>query len=448
MFQNIISAILSFGIWNRVTKEQNEKTNKSSWLRVIVYGVLSFLTGVFLYQSYQVSHIRNFIYIEGIRGTIDSESVVGDSVQIQINNVFRHPVSQEEKDSLIKLFFTKFESDKYPFSGLMLSMLFKNDSTKPVRYFPNEKVPKDSNLAKNGHLYRIDYFSSSVPSFFPVNYVDSTGYKFELDKESKIRYDYSRYENLYYTYNDKTVKKTIREKMGRLGSHDISYVGDFNLDSVQRGTIPYTCLFADTEINTLNFFSAADISKCIYTIYVASDCPLKYFGVNFDIPVDIKIFDYPADSIIYTGFNTTNPEKLNEIRNHSSYTFFVNFPTLENMQLIRSLILTSLVTIFVTLFCSNVYFCFRRLYKKKHRMPISEARKYDLKKAKLYKVIMFLLYLILLGAIAYLGIHLLNEDYFIVRFNNRYYLYAGFVLFIIILCIFIYYIKKKLLIKM
>lgn len=450
MFQNFIAAILTFGLWNRVTKEQNEKTYKSSWLRVIIYAVLTFATGAFLYQSYQVSHIRNFVFIEGIRGAFSNDSNVVDSVQLQINNIFRNP-ADEEIDSLMKEYMKKSESNKIPYSGLMLSMIYANDSTKPVKYFRNKKNPDYPKVAKNGPLYRIDYFSSNVPSFFPTVFIDSTRFELVAKEEKDLPiYANDKYEHLYYTYYDKTIKKSLREKVGRFGSHDIYYCGAYNLQECHLKKIPNSYAILDKELNTLNFFSAADISRCIYTIYVDSDCPLSYFGVNFDIPVDMKTYDFPADNIIYTGFNVTDPKKLDEIRKHPSYTFIMNFPTLENLQLIRSLILTSLVTLFATLLCSNLYFCLRRIYLKylkEHRLPIAKARKYNIKKVKVFKAIVFVIYLFLLCFIAFLVYRILIEDYYIVVYPNRYYYYGGWILAILIICMILYLLRKLLVVK-
>ena len=40
-------------------------------------------------------------------------------------------------------------------------------------------------------------------------------------------------------------------------------------------------------INTLNFFSAADLSQCNYEIIIRSSIPIDCFNVSFDIPVDV-----------------------------------------------------------------------------------------------------------------------------------------------------------------
>lgn len=447
MFQNIITTILTFGLWNRVTKEQNEKTFKSSWLRVAVYCVLTIFTGVFLFLSYQVSHIRNFVFVDGIRTSLVDDSLVADSIKMQINNIFRHPRNKKERDSLMNVFAKRAESDKLPLSGLMYTLFYRKDSTMPVKVYANHKEPSNKNIANNGHLYKINYFSSSVPSLFPNYYIDSTGFKFYplTGEVGYPLYEYSRFESLYYTYQDNNYSEQFRNHLGRFGQHDEIYEGTYNLDKYPDGIIPSTRVIADREINTLNFFSAADISKCIYTIYVKSDCPLSYFGVNFDIPVDIKTFEFPADNIIFSGFNTTDPAKLDAIRNHDSYTLFVEFPTLQNMQLIRSLILTSLLTVFATLFCSNFYFCLRKIYMKRRKLSITKARQYDLGKAKIYKLIILVLYLSLLVAFAYVAYRILIEDYFIISYDNEYYNYAGLALAIVVLLLFVYFLRKKLL---
>ena len=52
-------------------------------------------------------------------------------------------------------------------------------------------------------------------------------------------------------------------------------------------------------------------------------------------------------------FDKINPHK-------GSLLLHVQFPTLANMQLIRSLVLTSLLTAFFSLFCLNVYYLVRK----------------------------------------------------------------------------------------
>ena len=446
MIQNILTTIITFGLWNRMTKEQQEKTYKSSWLRVAVYGVLTFLVGVFLYQTYQVAHIRDFLFVHGIRGAYNHQSLVVDTVKFQFNKVFRHPVTQQERDSLEKRFLEKMDTDEFPYCGLLLTLYFNNDSASQIKYFPKEKEPTNPYLAKNGPLYKIDYFSSTVPTIIPVSLVDSTSFMFEYLVNG---YSYARHEDLHYTYQNTKIKESIRMKMGKLGCHDEAYAGFFNVDSIPLKTLPTTLTSANTELNLLDIFSAADISKCIYSIFVGSDCPLGLLNINFDIPVEMETFNMPADEVTFAGIYVEDPEKLEAIRNEGSYTFFVKFPTLENLQLIRSLVLTSLVTIFATLFCSNLFYCLRKIYnriRRKYRMPLSEARHIDKKRVKIYKVIVFLLSLLLLAVLTYLSYRILVEDYFVVAYDYRFYIYTLVAVVILLIGIFIYYLRKKLIV--
>lgn len=446
MIQNILTTIITFGLWNRVTEEQQEKTYKSSWLRVAVYGVLTFLVGVFLYQTYQVAHIRDFLFVHGIRGAYIHDSLVVDTVKFQFNKVFRHPETKQERDSLEKRFSEMMTSDEFPYSGLLLTLFCNNDSISQVKYFPKEKEPTSPNLAKNGHLYKIDYFSSTVPTIIPISFIDSTSFKFEnLDNG----YSYSRHEALYYTYQNKKIKESIRTTMGKLGCHDEAYAGFFKVDSLPLKTLPVTCCFADINLNLLDIFSAADISKCIYSIHIASDCPLGLLNINFDIPVEMETFNMPADEVTFSGIYVENPKKLEAIRNERSYTFIVKFPTLENLQLIRSLVLTSLATIFATLFCSNMFYCLRKVYnriRRKYRLSLSEARHLDKKRVQIYKVMVFLLSLLLLAGLAYLSYRILVDDFIVVAYDNLFYLYALITAAILLIGLIIYYLRKKLIV--
>lgn len=448
MIHNFITTIISFALWNRVTKDQQEKTYKSSLLRVIIYAVLTFITGVYLYQTYQVSHIRDYVFVHGIRGSFLGDSVVTDTVFIQFNKVFRHPRTATQKDSLIQKFVKSMSSDEFPFNGMMLSLYCRNDSSTNIHFFPNEKQPKDKNIAANGPLYKIDYFSSTVPTVNPFCFIFSNPFK--LENPASNLYVYSRNESLYYTIKNEKTKKTIREKMGKFGYHDQVYCGFYSVDNNPSKKLPFTSVFGDADLNLLDIFSAADISKCIYSIYVGSDCPLGYLGANFDIPVDMNTYNMPADEVTFTGFNVGTAKNLEEIRKEGSYTFFVKFPTLENLQLIRSLVLTSLATIFATLFFTNLFYCLRKLYvwiQRKNRMSISEARLLKKNKVRFYKVIILLLYLLFLAFISYLGYRILKEDYYFVLCEDRkiIWLYVGLAL--ILLVSLIIFLRKKLIVK-
>jgi len=115
----------------------------------------------------------------------------------------------------------------------------------------------------------------------------------------------------------------------------------------------------DLKINSVNFLTAADLSQCIYEVCINSDMPLEVLKIDFDLPVEISAMYPEPDLKSMREIVFYDREKLDLIQ-HQKIKFHAKFPTLENQQLIRSLILTTILTAIVSLFCSNLYYCLRR----------------------------------------------------------------------------------------
>lgn len=413
MINNFIAALIALGFWNRSTKDEWEKTYKASWLRTIIYGLLTTILILFYIKTYHVETINNDFKIKGIRGYFNENHQVEDSVEIMILNFFKeHELKGEiriEKGN--KIHPRDFNELIRRGSGVVCQFQFKNDSTNYPAFFPNSKQPPFKNISKNGHLYHLDYYAESIPSIFPILFYDKGDTIFDVDEAFPYLYNTTYYEHFYYTYKKiGNIEKKI-EKWGMSGVHDSQYLGTYSLDSFNvKDPIPYTSGSYDDRVNNMNFFSAADLTQVIYETQLSSDCQVKKIIVAFDVPVEVQFDAIRPDSVGFNGFAFVNPDKIKHILHHGGLFYYVKFPTLTNFQLIRSLILTTLLTTFVALFLSNLYFSFRKkiydLSQKRLKMSYTEAKKLDIKKGKSIRkfsglitpilIIFFLVYIIFL----------------------------------------------------
>ena len=127
-------------------------------------------------------------------------------------------------------------------------------------------------------------------------------------------------------------------------------------------------------INKMNFLTAADVSQFTYVLGVISKMPVKNIHVITDIPIEMC----PIDEWVKPNtFGFDMEDGVSNDLNKSLTAVHIKLPTLANLQLIRSLILTTLITALVSLFAVNLYYCLRRSakgYRKKHAMSISKLR--------------------------------------------------------------------------
>lgn len=116
------------------------------------------------------------------------------------------------------------------------------------------------------------------------------------------------------------------------------------------------------DLNSINLLTAADLTQCSYDIIYDFDCPVKNLFLTFDIPTTLSQLPYGLKPIDSYSYVIDNPEELSKMKK-GSLLLHLNFPTLSNMQLIRSLVLTSVLTAFFSLFCLNAFYCVRKYSK-------------------------------------------------------------------------------------
>lgn len=369
-----IAIIVAFGFWRRSTKEQRRKTANASLIKTIFYFLLSVAVLLFYYKTYQVARFINSITIDQIKGNCKNvfsyEPWTAEDSALYIDNKHFIPYDRVYNITLMNRFTDKplpeynileevFHNQNNQ-SGISTTIKVDSREGRPTIYRnPNDSIEYEKEDKILDYLFNIYLYTNDIPSFFPF------AKKIEFKTEDSNGYYYSSSEI-----------KSVSEEDGLntlLTCTKARYRDPEDTDSHERYVSP-EC-FAE-GINTLNFFSAADLSQCEYEIRIFSDMPVDSLFVYFDIPVVISGWDLSKYELINRGFKTG---ALGEAQmNWGQYIeFHVTFPTLANMQLIRSLILTTLLTAIISLFLVNLYYYLRKIHTKytRHHRPSYRRKK-------------------------------------------------------------------------
>ena len=364
----IISVIITLFIWGRTSKAKREKTQNSSWLKVCWYGLLSVFVGAFYLKTYQVTSIDNMVHIEGWRVDYNSEGIISDTISdITIYNCFKS--STYNKSIYDKWTFRTDSLVNRNYGSATISIQYDNH---PSYIKQREDLP--SNLFSlfnieapcNGPLNEISFISKTIPSLLPISLYGKD------DRDWMYSGDGHGFSKFYFTptrYDKGAVIKGDRPVSIKNGYHYAELTGAYNLDEKDSTFTTHTLAMSIPQINTLNVFSACDLSQVTYAMCLNSDLPVKEINFRFEIPIEIESVDKIFRNDI-CSFGIKNPTS-------TVYLFHLKFPTYSNLQLIRSLILTTIFTALCSLCFSSLYFRLRKhaiKYKKKHRLTFTEAK--------------------------------------------------------------------------
>ena len=413
----IIALIVAIGFWRSSTKEIERKTSNATLTKTIIFLLLTIATIVFYYKSYQVATFRNYILVQAYKGVYES---ISDS---SAHNTPAPQQLYESKDTVKGIFILNRFSNKhinnldpiksvfidFQESGFRSFCSFSNPKNHPTRLYPGadtlERFINDENIK---HLYDISLYSNSIPSIFPFKTYEkkfSSGTVEDSTNSGSIAYEsgklFLNYENLV---NGHDFDKTLLSRIITYYDNDSSDFIYLNSNNCTNG------------INTLNFFSAADLSQCIFEVIIRSDIPLEYLGVVFDIPIEINSLDIKRDGVTTRSFN------INDFRNNNGKIddlkyYHIKLPTLANLQLIRSLILTTVLTALLSLLFTNLYFYCRKKYKRyfqKYKLPFSTKKNIVLLWIPVGKIIVWSLII----AFSYLLLRTILNKYFSIDVQN------------------------------
>lgn len=404
MINTFIAALIAIFFWGKSSKDVEEKTECASIIRTLVYFVLSVVVGVFFYKTYQVAVAYDIIDIDGVRQSFDESGNVADTVSvITITNKFSS--GGIENNSISKPN-NEEEYKKYnETGGVYLKVWLHNNAPYSVKTNSNYNNA-DFSFAKFddvAHVYQLSVVCSSIPSLIPLfpswegAYENST----DVDYANMVIFDVKKHpERLKNTYVLKSVDGSEKTFTSPKNPFMNAYYTT-GLFAQKQGALkePYSYFHMAASgnfINTMGFFTAADISQYIQGIQIKSNCPVKMLEVVYDINIEVSQYD-SCMTIGPQGFNIKGKYLDGFINNPTASGILVKLPTLANLQLIRSLILTTVITALISLFFSNLYFWLRKqalIFKKKHFQAISEDKVKSFKR-KMYVILYILLIIIL-----------------------------------------------------
>ena len=430
-----IAIIIAIGFWRNTSKEHKRKIAKASLTKTVILFLLSVAMTFFYYKSYQVATFQNIIFLVPIKGSyyivndttydnngrdtiVEKKICPRDSIRcISLYNIFNHTSIQSFYDSKYSGIATEFQLDN------------NNGNTS---IYPD--VSEDKKFEDVKHSYCVSLEVIGIPNLFPFSFFEEYYNKKEI-KNTKGFYIERTSPNYHF----------IR-KGDDIYQHFWSEIITTEIGVKEK----YTFVTAESYskyINTLNFFSAADLSQCEYVLMVSSDMPIGTINVNFDLPIIISGLDNIKNYKDNNGFTINYEEQIKKDGILGKYMHYhITFPTLANLQLIRSLILTTLLTALLALFFKNLYYYGRKLYerrKREQKKPFTYSRKMVLLWVPVGKIIVWTFIL----AFAFLLIlSILNYNF---RINEEsvplliFIISISLLLYMILLCGTFYFLYRK-----
>lgn len=362
------TAIVALFFVRKASNEMKDNVLRASGWRTVFIAVLTFIVLVFYIKTNRVATITTFVNIRGINVGHDLQGNVTDTASIVLFNHFASGITEKpvqngnafsdaekgQKDVQAYIYISHRED--YPFN------ILKTDSDN-IQFSLNN-CPFDK-----AYCYNVGILNTPLPRIFDVFRIN-----FKIPDSVRNKQYYS--ESIHYTtaYNyDLFTNRFLRDSLfanspvlwNPKDSSTIMILGsatDWTFASKQ-DTSMKTAVTGYARISTtgnkINFFSAADVSQYVLAVGINSSCPVKTLSVNYDLPIETEPLD-SGMTIRTQGFNVRG-KMLDEVRTNG-VRFLVKMPTLSNLQLIRSLILTTLLTALISLLLLNFYYLFNKVY--------------------------------------------------------------------------------------
>lgn len=399
MKKGIISALITIFLIDKSSKGMDEKTERSSWFRTSVYFILTIIFVVFFYRSFQVRAIINGVEISSLRGHEDSLHNSLDTIEVvYIFNDFK-PLGSY-KNPLVD--YSKKNSSYLEGGGVQI--IFQEPSTEGIiknkDSLTDEKIKEIETLTRipikpyTGSIYSAGFFSMSTPSFIPIYP------KMKADGPSvKHHPSFSTIEYVGNLNNNNDFKRRIL--VSKQDPAEGAFVDNLfykrtviNHDS----SVPIKpIILQHSLVNKLNVFSACDLSQYTYLLILSSDIYIKHLKVVYDVPIEMC----GPEGALQDGVNSfaikdsTFLSSLSEL----SLCSHVKLPTMANLQQIRSLVLTAIVSALFSLFCTNLFFRVRKMVMNKmlkRQIIISEWVEQYSNNLKDFKFLLFTIILVFL----------------------------------------------------
>ncbi len=452
-----IGSIVFLFSWAKVSKDIEEQTQLASITKTVILAILTFVVYVFFIKTYQVTTLYHCINVNDYKYCTDSTGKNIDTIKmIRITNKFSSGLTENREEQKIKK--TDDERSTIELGSLYIGQEWNNyNKTYGYNIANIESQGKDTimgtffdvPLKKVAHLYEVNVLRTSIPSVIPLlpSFKETNNYS---DIENGLKS--FGYQGDYHSVNEGNLEKVSHRLYNHDGSinnvegnnrvFDNAYVsGAFYLDTINVDTtrMVYYTTFSNIA-NTFNFFTAADVSQYSQAIDIVSNCYVEKMIFMYDLPIEIN----PYDSCMVTtshSFSVKGKYLNDNIVKGEGTVFHVKLPTLENLQLIRSLILTTILTALAVLLFSNIFYLIR-----KYSIKYLELKKEQISEVRLRKFIkhMYILISILLAFLVYIAykvycdesFHISMKSYtFLCQYNV--YVILGFIILIIALICFL-----------
>ncbi len=438
MINALISALIALFFWTKATKDTEEKTEHASWLRTGVFGVLALVVIAFYLKTNQVATVYQSLAIQEIRGvekSFNSYNDIDTIESVDILNRFSDDITEnilKSQQDLGQINNRGYESLKP--GGCRISFHLRQSNECKTQNIKSLEKSFGVQLADSfNHAFIIGNLTNAIPSLLPL-FITNKKHTINIDPYLYVKtldYDLHSYRECYELKDIINLCENTSD-----GNLCINYIAA----STQNGNKKIDFTLANNYINNLGFLSAADISQYTYCLNIKSSYYIKKINVDYDLPIEIT----PHDTCMTTQSTSfvIKGKYLNNIINRQDngfYVFHVKLPTLANLQLIRSLILTTLLTALVSLFFISLFYRVRKWaigFKERH---ISEINADKVEKFKKKMGLLLWSFLILL---VYVSCRIfINKPYYIGKDIGDFLLdYWVFILIglIVILCAILY----------
>lgn len=357
MWNNLIAVLLTFGFYKRATTEIEEKTDNASWWRVFIYLVLTALVVAFYVKSYTVASIINVVNIEAYKGSLRNGQCTDTIESLELYTAL-NPDSYNYGYTLGRELSDSRQLGK---SCVGLNIIFGHDSVGNTPYYTSSMDLMGYGTSRG--FYCFNHGGSRIPSFSPFakapDYEDTP---WRGSGKPDSTYNFTMWERFYANKADTLLLTPTKKPISGVTARQYLLRSDKN---TAYGT---HIEFGTSLINSFNFLSAADLSQCIVITTLKTNIPIKQLSMGFDTPIEVTSFPGSYESTM-TGIFTRDPELLQTSSendaNGGTFMYHVKFPTMANLQLVRSLILTTILTAVVALLFSNLYYCARRFVMRR-----------------------------------------------------------------------------------
>lgn len=393
MMNVLIAIVIALFIWHKSSQEVKNKIRNANGYKVIIFAIISFVLLVFYWKTYQVATISNSVNIEAWQYGENEDGTNCDTInELTFLNRFNSsallpPLFSRRTDR------TKLQVDSFleKRGGLFIEMRHNNH---PFAIKRRKDIPenlynkKGIEAPNNGQLTSVVFISTEVPLLFPIKSyhhhdsitINYSEHGFELsDKGSTRNHNVISFGNQYLKINN--------------GYYDQSLYGTYNINEIKKKYFIRSYAVTDRHANNLDIFTAADVSQITYQILLKSDYYIGELNVDCNIPIQIIGTD---SSIVTNTYGFKILDANNHMGSQKLYTYHILLPTFNNLQLIRSLVLTTLITTFLSLFIANVYYWIRKKIGKgylNHKLNFRQWRSL-LKVLNHLRTILFVLFIV------------------------------------------------------